>query len=764
MTVVTSPSDLIYEAVSGPLKRVVSDSSSIPSKAAAIHTLGICTFFGGASDDEILDNMAYFLEVIASDGAFIEAQDEAGPVVAALEEWGALSTLIEDISDDSEDAAEYFVEQLSSTDPTVQIAAGENIALLYEKSYRPLTEDDSIGDYKEFDIISDPDNVSGVPKMVKVYDPYRRTDTLKDTLSNLASLNSRRLSKKDQKSLRTNFTDILNSVEYPTHGPRYQNAINHETGKRFGSRMTVRIHREGVMRIDKWWKLHRLQGLRRVLQGGFVTHYEKNPVIFESKNASSEFEEVSHEVVALHAPIKELEDEARNPNSVLSRAGSSKCKELSELLQNCKLVLNRLDTLLVKYRRLGTQSRRTWDRLKFGCEGLQDVREKLTFHTSTINLFLTSLGTGSLGRIERKLDEIIGEIKAGKREPTLLSVSDEEDPTEAERQWDALKGELLEEGLSKPEVEAHKLTIRAKIQAAIDSTETHDAGRQSKLPTPPIPFRHWVPPRSPSPVYFHHRVPPRELVPLKRRASEISEYHEETTEYDGSGQIKKHTVVRRSSTPRTVQSSPIYTSPGGFNYSITPPLAITPPLRTRDSRNWGISDPLASAASHSNITAATPLGASTPTQAQHGMTTLKTESGPVLIPIDPRPSSSFLASSQHSSTACVEERKGYTSPSRSSRNKRVTLMLSLRRTIKKLKEEREQLRTCYRKAWQRGDFYRHERNRYRAMVGNDDTSLSAPRTPVWQTCLDRPIRSPVPVSPPKTPAWINRPSDQETLS
>ncbi|KAI4161067.1 MAG: hypothetical protein LQ342_005230 [Letrouitia transgressa] len=282
MTVVTSPSDLIYEAVSGPLKRVVSDSPSIPSKAAAIHTLGICTFFGGASDDEILDNMAYFLEVVASDGAFIEAQDEAGPVVAALEEWGALSTLIEDISDDSEDAAEYFVEQLSSTDPAVQIAAGENIALLYEKSYRILTEDDSVGDYNEFDIISDPDSLSGVPKMVKVYDPYRRTDTLKDTLSNLASLNTRRLSKKDQKSLRTNFTDILNSVEYPTHGPRYQNAINHETGKRFGSRMTVRIHRDGVMRIDKWWKLHRLQGLRRVLQGGFVTHYEKNPVIFES--------------------------------------------------------------------------------------------------------------------------------------------------------------------------------------------------------------------------------------------------------------------------------------------------------------------------------------------------------------------------------------------------------------------------------------------------------------------------------------------------
>ncbi|KAL9025636.1 MAG: hypothetical protein Q9196_005569 [Gyalolechia fulgens] len=280
MTVITSPSDLIYDAVASPLKRVISDSPSIPSKAAAVHCLGTCTFFGGASDDEILDNMAYLMEIVASDGSFIEAQDEPSPVIAALEEWGSLATLIDDLADESEEAADYFVDQLSSSDPAVQIAAGENIALLYEKSYRPLTEDD--GEYNEEDIIADPDEIPGVPKLIKNYNVYRRTDVLKDTLSDLATLNTRRLSKKEQKSLRTSFADILDSVEYPTHGPRYQNAINQDTGKRYGSRMTVRIHKEGVMRIDKWWKLHRLQALRRVLQSGFVTHYERNLVVFES--------------------------------------------------------------------------------------------------------------------------------------------------------------------------------------------------------------------------------------------------------------------------------------------------------------------------------------------------------------------------------------------------------------------------------------------------------------------------------------------------
>ena len=36
------------------------------------------------------------------------------------------------------------------------------------------------------------------------------------------------------------------------------------------------------MRIDAWWKLTRLQGLKRVLQGGFVGHYEKNELVFDT--------------------------------------------------------------------------------------------------------------------------------------------------------------------------------------------------------------------------------------------------------------------------------------------------------------------------------------------------------------------------------------------------------------------------------------------------------------------------------------------------
>lgn len=283
ITLINSPSDLIYEAASTPLRRTISHSLSTAAKTAAIHALGSCTFWGGASDDEILENMDFFLEIVSSDGHTIDAPDEPEPVVAALEEWGFLCTLLEDISAQSEETMEAFVEQIESSYPAVQIAAGENIALLYEKSFKPIDPDeDSLADYPDEDLIADPDTASEKPSLIRLYPAYRRTDQLIHSLQAIASISTHHLSKTDRKSLRTNFSDILNSVENPTHGPRYQNAIDQESGKRYGSRMVVKIQKGGVMRIDRWWKLHRLQGLRRVLQGGFMIHYERNEVVFDT--------------------------------------------------------------------------------------------------------------------------------------------------------------------------------------------------------------------------------------------------------------------------------------------------------------------------------------------------------------------------------------------------------------------------------------------------------------------------------------------------
>jgi hypothetical protein len=276
ITLITSPLETIYEAVVPQLKRTITDSVSMTVKAAAIQCLGVCTFYGGVSDEEVLEEMSYLLEIITSDGAFIEAADEAGPVLAAIEQWGFLATQIDDFSEISEEAVEAFVEQLDAADVSVQIAAGEAIALIYSKSYTEQEEDEEV----EENIDEEDHNPNGT-RWIKRYEAYRRTDQLIHQLQGLTKLSTRSVSKKDRKNLHTSFADILNSVEHPTLGPRYSQALDQD-GNPLGSRMTVRLYDSGVMCIDQWWKLHVLQGLRRVLQSGFMTHYERNSVVLDS--------------------------------------------------------------------------------------------------------------------------------------------------------------------------------------------------------------------------------------------------------------------------------------------------------------------------------------------------------------------------------------------------------------------------------------------------------------------------------------------------
>ncbi|KAH7407659.1 interferon-related developmental regulator-domain-containing protein [Cadophora sp. MPI-SDFR-AT-0126] len=277
LSIITVPSETVYDSIFQTLKRTYSDSDSLAVKAVAIHTLSAAAVFGGASDSELEEIMDDLLEIVESDGSSIEAADSSEVVTAACEAWGFLATSIDDLEEKTEAAMDAFVEQLESSDISVQVAAGENIALLFEKSYTSRETDDGPA--------SDEEDEEGLPidtSFVKRYEVYRQKDQLKHTLSQLASESSRRIAKKDRKTLHTNFSDILNTVEYPFRGPRYQNAINAETGRRYGSRMVVRIHRTGTMKIDAWWKLHRLQALRRVLGGGFVVHYENNEVVFDS--------------------------------------------------------------------------------------------------------------------------------------------------------------------------------------------------------------------------------------------------------------------------------------------------------------------------------------------------------------------------------------------------------------------------------------------------------------------------------------------------
>jgi hypothetical protein len=275
LIIITEPSETIYDAVHGVFKQTINDSQYPIAKIAAIRALSIATFYGGASVEETEEIMDYFLDIASTDGAVIEEADNGDVVVAALEEWGFLATQLEDMEETTEVAMDTFVDQLESSDVGVQIAAGDNIALLYEKSYTEAESDD------EGPPSDDDEDVGHGPRMVKRYHVYRQQHQLQQILENIAKGHSKRISKKDRKHLHLEFNDILTTIEKPTRGPRYSTALDVD-GREYGSRLKVTVHGGGKMTIDKWWKLHRLNALKRLLQSGFMVHYEFNDVIFES--------------------------------------------------------------------------------------------------------------------------------------------------------------------------------------------------------------------------------------------------------------------------------------------------------------------------------------------------------------------------------------------------------------------------------------------------------------------------------------------------
>jgi hypothetical protein len=277
LVVVTDPSESIYDAVASAIKQCVQDAQHPAAKVAGIHALSVATFYGGATVEETEEVMDFFLDIASSDGAVVDETDNAEIVAAALEEWGFLATQLEDVKETTEVAMDTFVDQLDSVDVDVQIAAGENIALLYEKSYTEAESDDEVD---ESDQDQETFNGHG-PAMIKRYTVYRQQHLLTQKLEELAKASSKRLSKKDRKHLHLAFSDILNTVEKPTRGPRYSTALDDE-GREFGSRMKIAISDGGRMTIDAWWKLHRLNGLKKLLQGGFLVHYEANQVVFDS--------------------------------------------------------------------------------------------------------------------------------------------------------------------------------------------------------------------------------------------------------------------------------------------------------------------------------------------------------------------------------------------------------------------------------------------------------------------------------------------------
>ena len=150
------------------------------------------------------------------------------------------------------------------------------------------------------------------------------------------------------------------------------------------------------------------------------------------KAAPGSFSNISNEVLSLHAVLKEADETIfRSPLPPERQA------RLKTVGNGCQRVLSDLQTLVDRYENLGTQSKKTWDRMKWGAEDIFEIRSRLISNTTMLTAFirwapflfeyltfpLMSLpfSTSQIS-VEEKLDKLISDFQQGKRAPSVGSL------------------------------------------------------------------------------------------------------------------------------------------------------------------------------------------------------------------------------------------------------------------------------------------------------------------------------------------------------
>lgn len=240
-------------------------------------------------------------------------------------------------------------------------------------------------------------------------------------------------------------------------------------------------------------------------------------VVRDSRKACGAHDELTHEVSSLHSVLQRLKKETGKPESPLNRPGDSCQDELQSILAGCKKLLKTLQTILIKYYSLsqGERSgRKLWQRIRFGngeMQDLTDLRAKLVYYTSALSLFVNMVSIGSVGRVEKRMEEAGGDLReirlavngitahllaGSKREGSVLTAYADDDKAV----WKEFRRELVSEGFSSATIHKHKDLIKAYVRelasprGLLDERDTYgedieatqnasDAGEDS-LPTP----------------------------------------------------------------------------------------------------------------------------------------------------------------------------------------------------------------------------------------------------------------------------------------
>ena len=150
----------------------------------------------------------------------------------------------------------------------------------------------------------------------------------------------------------------------------------------------------------------------------------------------------------MHAVLKECEE------TLFTRPlPPARVERLKAIKDGCDKVLVDLQSLVQGYESLGTQSKRTWDRMRWGIKDIAEIRARLTSNATLLTVFIST----SQVSVETKLDKFIDEFRQGRREGSIVSLQTVDSLSTDDRAvWRTIRKELEEIGISVAAFDANR--------------------------------------------------------------------------------------------------------------------------------------------------------------------------------------------------------------------------------------------------------------------------------------------------------------------
>ena len=177
-------------------------------------------------------------------------------------------------------------------------------------------------------------------------------------------------------------------------------------------------------------------------------------------------------VSRLRASLQEVKIEASEPESKTNNADEARCDDLHVLIAGFRPLLENLDKLVTEDQRL--KGKRIWRRDKDKVAAVDHIDRQLELRIRKVDSYLSVLRNNQLARVLEKTGKIM-EVFDRRHEPLGRS-SPMHGEAEFDVQWSLLKHELVEDGMTIVDIEAHKSSIKALLQDRLPSYHEAHAG------------------------------------------------------------------------------------------------------------------------------------------------------------------------------------------------------------------------------------------------------------------------------------------------